>query len=77
MARESTLARAELAAGQTLLFDRLFTIAETADAIDAVTPADITRLGAKILATGTCATAVLGPKRAGPAGRLFRQTLFG
>jgi len=77
MARESTLARAELAAGQTLLFDRLFTVAETAEAIDAVTPDDITRLGARILASGACATAVLGPKRAGPAGRLFRQTLFG
>ena len=77
MARESTLARAELAAGQTLLFDRLFTVPETAAAIDAVTPADITRLGAQILAAGVCATAVLGPKRAGPAGRLFRQTLFG
>ena len=77
MARESTLARAELAAGQTLLFDRLYTIAETAEAIDAVTAADITRLGGQILASGACATAVLGPKRAGPAGRLFRQTLFG
>ena len=77
MARESTLARADLVAGQTLLFGRLFTVAETAEAIDTVTAADITRLGGRILDAGVCATAVLGPKRAGPAGRLFRQTLFG
>jgi predicted Zn-dependent peptidase len=77
MARESTMARAELAAGQTLLFDRLFSVAETAAEIDAVTPDDIARIGARILEAGTCATAVLGPKRAGPAGRLFRETLFG
>ena len=77
MARESTLARAELAAGQTLVLDRLFTLAETAEAIDVVTPADITRLGARIVGSGACVTAVLGPKRAASAGRLFRQTLFG
>ena len=77
MARESTLARAELAAGQTLLLGRLYTVAETAAAIDEVTPADIVRLGERILGAGVCATAVLGPKRAAPAGRLFRQTLFG
>ena len=77
MARESTLARAELAAGQTLLLGRLYSVPETAASIDAVTAADITRLGRRLLAAGACATAVLGPKRAAPAGRLFRQTLFG
>ena len=41
MARESTAARAEQAAGQLLTFGRLFSIAETAEAIDAVTAADL------------------------------------
>jgi predicted Zn-dependent peptidase len=77
MARESTLARAEIAGGQTLVFDRLYTVAETAAEIDRVTSADIAAFGARLLAPGRCATAVLGAKRAGSAGARFRGALFG
>ncbi len=77
MARESALARAEQAAGQILLFDQLFSVEETASAIDAVTAADIARLGDRLLEPGACATAVLGPKRAGKAGDVFGRARFG
>jgi len=76
MAAESTMARAEQAAGQLLIFGRLFSIAETAEAIDAVTAADLARLGERIL-SGASACAVLGPKRAMPAADAFQRTLFG
>jgi predicted Zn-dependent peptidase len=62
MAREQPLSRAEQAAGQALLFGRLFTTAELAEAIDAVGPADIARVGARLLAPGLIAGAVLGSK---------------
>jgi len=77
MARESALARAEQAAGQVLFFDQLFSMDETARAIDAVTPSDIARLGARLLEAKTCACAVLGPKRAMKAGAAFEAALFG
>jgi predicted Zn-dependent peptidase len=77
MARESTAARAEQAAGQILTFERLFGAEETAEAIDAVTAADIARLGARLIEPGLCAAAVLGPKRALPAAEAFQQALFG
>jgi predicted Zn-dependent peptidase len=77
MARESALARAEQAAGQVLVFDKLFAPAETAAAIDAVTAVDISRVAERILAPKTCACAVLGPKRAMTAGRAFEDALFG
>ena len=77
MARESALARAEQAAGQVLLFDQLFSVAETSAAIDAVAPADLARLGARLLNAKACACAMLGPKRAMKAGPAFEQALFG
>jgi predicted Zn-dependent peptidase len=77
MTAESTSARAEQAAGQLLTFERLFSIAETAEAIDAVQAADLARVGARILQGRSSATSVLGPKRALPAGEAFRDTLFG
>ncbi|MDR3512533.1 MAG: pitrilysin family protein [Caulobacteraceae bacterium] len=77
MARESALARAENAAGQVLLFDRILPLHETAAAIDAVEPADIARLGGRLLEAGVCAGAVLGPKRAMKAGLAFESALFG
>jgi len=77
MARESALARAEQAAGQVLLFDQLFTVEETSQAIDAVDPSDIARLGERLLTPGACACAVLGPKRAQKAGPAFEAALFG
>ncbi len=77
MARESALARAEQAASQILLFDRLLTTAEIAAAIDAVTAADIARLGQRLMSPGLCAGAVLGPKRSINAAEGFQRALFG
>ena len=77
MARESALARAEQAAGQVLVFDRLFSPNETAQSIDDVTADDIVRVGERILAERACACAVLGPKRSAGAGRAYEDALFG
>jgi predicted Zn-dependent peptidase len=77
MAAESMMARAEQAAGQLLTFGRLFSIAETARKIDAVTRADLARVGARLLDGRGSAGAVLGPKRALAAGEAFHGTLFG
>ncbi len=77
MARESPLARAEQAAGQILLFDRLFLTAEIAQAIDSVTSADIRAFGERTLAARQVAGAMLGPKTALKAGAAFQRALFG
>lgn len=77
MGRESPASRAEIAAGQVLLFNRLLTPAETAAQIDAVTTADLQRLTAAILAPRKSATAVLGPKAALKAARAFDRALSG
>ena len=77
MAQESAMARAEQAAGQVLLFDRLIGSDEQAGAIDAVTAADIARVGERLLAPRVCACAVLGSKRAMKAGEAFQAALFG
>jgi predicted Zn-dependent peptidase len=77
MARESTAARAEQAGGQILMFGRLFGVDETAEAIDAVTVADIARLGARLVEPRLCVAAVLGPKRALSAAEAFQRALFG
>ena len=77
MARESPLSRAEQAAGQTLLFDRLFTPSQMAEAIDAVSAGDVRAYGRRLLDAGCAASAVLGPKSALDAGEAFRRSLFG
>ncbi|MBV9510682.1 MAG: insulinase family protein [Caulobacteraceae bacterium] len=77
MARESALARAEQAAGQLLLFDRLISPSEAAAAIEAVSLADVARVAERLLAPRLCAGAVLGPKRATGAGAAFEDALFG
>ena len=74
MSRESALSRAEMAAGQTLLFDRLIPSAELAAGIDAVTVEDLKRVGARALA-GASARVVLGPKAAGAAADAFAGAL--
>lgn len=76
MGRESALARAEQAAGQMLLFDRVLPTIEIAEAINAVTAADIARVGERALASGHAAAAVLGPKAALAAGEAFRRALL-
>jgi predicted Zn-dependent peptidase len=75
MARESTLSRAEQAAGQALLFERLFTSAELAEAIDAVTLDDLRRVGRRALDPGRSAGAVLGSKAALGAADAFAEAL--
>ena len=74
MAREQPLSRAEQGAGQVLLFDRLYPPADLAAEVDAVTPADVARLGQGLL-SGQVATAVLGAKSALKAGEAFARAL--
>jgi predicted Zn-dependent peptidase len=74
MAREQPLSRAEQGAGQVLLFDRLYPPAELAAEVDAVTAADVARLGQRLL-SGRAATAVLGAKSALKAGEAFSKAL--
>ena len=62
MAREQPLSRTETSAGQALLFQRLFSPGELAEAIDAVSRADIARVGARLLQPGLNAGSVLGSK---------------
>jgi predicted Zn-dependent peptidase len=77
MGRESSLARAEQAAGQALLFDRLFTPGEIAEAVDAVGRTEIRAYGGRVLDAALVAGAVLGPKSALKAGDVFHRALFG
>lgn len=77
MGRESALARAEQNAAQVLLFGRTLEPDEIAAEIDAVTPADLARLTAAILAPGRAAVAVLGPKAALGAAEALPRALFG
>jgi len=76
MSRESLLARAELAAAQVLTFGELQPPAAAARAIDAVGPADIEALGARVLAPGRCTVSVLGPRSAMDAPARFEAALF-
>jgi len=75
MAREQPLSRAEQAAGQTLMFNRLYLTAELAAAVDAVSAQDIVRLGRTLLEPGRVATAVLGAKGGLKAGEAFARAL--
>ena len=77
MARESLSARAEQAAAQLLVFGRLLSTQEIADAIDAVSPADLGRLAERIVAPKRSAPAVLGPGRALAAADAFHTAMFG
>ncbi len=76
MGREQPLNRAETAAGQTLLFDRLYTAADIAEAIDAVTPADFARLGERLTRDRRSVVSVLGSKAALVAPETFERALF-
>lgn len=77
MMRESPLARAEQTAAQLLLFDRPLPPAEIAAGIEAVTLADLARLGADLCASRRAAVSVLGPRQAASAAKAFSETLFG
>ncbi len=76
MAAERPLVRAEQSAGQTLLFGQPLTAASLAASIDAVTPADIARIGERLLSPAKAASAVLGPKAAMGAPEAFERALF-
>src|SRR5579871_1756184 len=76
MARESALARAEQAAAQLLVFDRLIPPAETAANIDAVTLEDVAHAAGQALAAGRSACAVLGPRAAARAAPAFQAGLL-
>jgi predicted Zn-dependent peptidase len=77
MGRESLAARAEQAAAQLLVFERLLPPDEIAAAIDAVTAADIARVAQRFLAPAKTAPAVLGPARALAAADRFHRAMFG
>lgn len=77
MARESPLARAEQAAGQALLFGRLFAPKELSDGVDAVSPQDLSRVARRMLEPKAAATAILGAKAALKAPEAFARRLFG
>jgi predicted Zn-dependent peptidase len=76
MARESPHVRAEQAAGQMLLFGRLFSAQEIADGVEAVSAADVRAVGQAPLAAGACVAAALGSARAMGAPERFRRSLF-
>ncbi|HEX6858748.1 MAG TPA: pitrilysin family protein [Caulobacteraceae bacterium] len=76
MSAERPLARAEAAAGQTLLFGAPLTLPGLAASIEAVTSADITRLGERLLSARKAVTAVLGPRPAMNAPEAFDRALF-
>jgi predicted Zn-dependent peptidase len=76
MGRESLTARAEQAAAQILVFDRLLTSAEMAKAIDDVSAGDITRLADRVLSPRLAALSALGPRRSLDAPSRFEAALF-
>ena len=65
MGRESPLSRAEQAAGQLILFGRLFPPEELAAEIDAVEAGSFRGVGERHLGGGLSAATVLGPAKAG------------
>ena len=75
MGRESPLNRAEAAATQLHLIDRLMAPGEIAARIDAVDAAGFRRYGARVLEPRASAAAVLGRKRAGGAAAAFGKAL--
>jgi len=77
MARESLSARAEQAAAQLLVFGRLLTTQEIAEAIDAVSANDLRRLADRLVAPKLSAPAVLGPSKALGAADAFHAAMFG
>ena len=77
MSDESPAARAGRAAAQVLIFGATIPSQTMADRTLARTAEDVRAAAAMSLSAGLCATAVLGPKTAAPAGAAFRTALFG
>jgi predicted Zn-dependent peptidase len=77
MSDESPAARAGRAAAQVLIFGALIPSQTMSERTLAQTAESVRMAAAGSLAAGRCATAVLGPKAAAPAGAAFREALFG
>ena len=77
MSDESPAARAGRAAAQVLIFGALIPSQTMSERTLAQTAESVRAAAAGCLSAGLCATAVLGPKAAAPAGAAFRETLFG
>ena len=76
MSDESPAARAGRAAAQTLIFGAPIASATMADRTLAQTIEDVRGAAEATLSGGLAATAVLGPRAAGDAGRAFQEALF-
>ena len=77
MSDESPAARAGRAAAQVLIFGDLIPSQLMSERTLAQTTTSVREAAAASLAAGRCATAVLGPRAAAPAGAAFREALFG
>ena len=76
MADESPASRAGRNAAQTLIFGAPRASALMTEQLEAQGAAEVRAVGARLLASGQAASAVLGPKAAGAAGEAFAEALF-
>jgi predicted Zn-dependent peptidase len=76
MADESPAARAGRLAAQTLIYGAPTPTPEAEARLRAPSAGEVARAGRRLLAPRRAAAAVLGPRRAGPAGDTFARTLF-
>ncbi|WP_162998150.1 M16 family metallopeptidase [Brevundimonas lutea] len=77
MADESLTSRSGRLAAQVLVHGAPRSTEDQVAALEAVTVSEVRAVGRRILAPGRSATAVLGPRAAGKAGRKFHEALFG
>jgi predicted Zn-dependent peptidase len=77
MSDESPASRAGRNAAQTLMFGAPVPSDDTVKRLEAATIDDLRAVGARILAPGQAATAVLGPRAAASAGRAFVERVAG
>ena len=75
MSDESPASRAGRNAAQALIYGAPVSSDASVARIEAVTAADLKRVGARVLASGLAASAVLGPKGANAAGAAFARKL--
>ncbi|CAL1690671.1 putative zinc protease [Brevundimonas subvibrioides] len=73
MSDESPASRAGRNAAQTLMFGRPVASDDTVTRLEAVSAGDLRAVGARVLASGLAATAVLGPRAAAGAGKAFLE----
>ena len=77
MSDENPMSRAGRNAAQTLIFGAPRASALMTEQLEAQGAAEVRAVGARLLASGQAASAVLGPKAAGAAGEAFAEALFG